>query len=137
LFVVTRLEWLKLKGGFEDALFTFLTALSDRDTLRRGRQLRADDHITKPIDFDVLEEIIRARLARSLSVTSRFERQRLDRVLTTGLSFVSVGGGDVPAVPPAAPQRLEQGRRIGKPRGLRLNAVDYRLFIGLLGIEQR
>jgi DNA-binding response OmpR family regulator len=43
--------------------FIFLTALSDRDSELRGRRLGADDYVTKPIDFDILESIIRARLA--------------------------------------------------------------------------
>jgi DNA-binding response OmpR family regulator len=43
--------------------FIFLTALTDRDNELKGRQLGADDYVTKPIDFDVLETIITARLA--------------------------------------------------------------------------
>ena len=43
--------------------FVFLTALTDRDNELKGRQLGADDYVTKPIDFDVLETIIMARLA--------------------------------------------------------------------------
>ena len=35
--------------------FVFLTALTDRDNELKGRQLGADDYVTKPIDFDVLE----------------------------------------------------------------------------------
>jgi DNA-binding response OmpR family regulator len=42
--------------------FVFLTGLSDRDDELRGRTLGADDYVTKPIDFDILEAIIRARL---------------------------------------------------------------------------
>jgi len=43
--------------------FAFLTALADRDNELRARRLGADDYVTKPIDFDVLEMIIKARLA--------------------------------------------------------------------------
>jgi DNA-binding response OmpR family regulator len=43
--------------------FVFLTALTDRDNELKGRQLGADDYVTKPIDFDVLQTIIDARLA--------------------------------------------------------------------------
>lgn len=42
--------------------FIFLTALSDRENELKGRRLGADDYVTKPIDFDVLEAIIKARL---------------------------------------------------------------------------
>jgi DNA-binding NarL/FixJ family response regulator len=43
--------------------FVFLTALSGRDNELRARRLGADDYVTKPIDFDILETIITARLA--------------------------------------------------------------------------
>jgi DNA-binding NarL/FixJ family response regulator len=43
--------------------FVFLTALADRDCELRARRLGADDYVTKPIDFDMLEMIIHARLA--------------------------------------------------------------------------
>jgi DNA-binding response OmpR family regulator len=43
--------------------FVFVTALSDRESELRGRRLGADDYVTKPIDFDILEMIIKARLA--------------------------------------------------------------------------
>src|SRR5262252_507743 len=43
--------------------FVFLTALTDRDSELKGRKLGADDYVTKPIDFDVLTTIIKARLA--------------------------------------------------------------------------
>jgi len=43
--------------------FLFLTALTDRNNELRGRRLGADDYVSKPIDFDVLDAIIAARLA--------------------------------------------------------------------------
>src|ERR1700730_8690369 len=49
---------------FANMPFVFLTALTDRNNELKGRQLGADDHVTKPIDFDVLDTIITARLAR-------------------------------------------------------------------------
>jgi DNA-binding NarL/FixJ family response regulator len=52
-----------ISSRLEKVPFVFLTALSDRDNELRGRQLGADDYITKPIDFDILETIIKARLA--------------------------------------------------------------------------
>jgi DNA-binding NarL/FixJ family response regulator len=42
--------------------FVFLTALTDRDNELKGRLLGADDYVTKPIDFDLLDTIIAARL---------------------------------------------------------------------------
>jgi DNA-binding response OmpR family regulator len=42
--------------------FVFLTGLSGRFSELQGRSLGADDYVTKPIDFDILEAIVRARL---------------------------------------------------------------------------
>ena len=52
-----------LAPSFGDIPFIFLTALSDRDNELKGRQLGADDYVTKPIDFDMLSIIVNARLA--------------------------------------------------------------------------
>jgi DNA-binding NarL/FixJ family response regulator len=42
--------------------FIFLTAMSDRADELKGRRLGADDYVAKPIDFDLLETILRARI---------------------------------------------------------------------------
>jgi DNA-binding NarL/FixJ family response regulator len=42
--------------------FVFVTALTDRSTEIKGRQLGADDFVAKPIDFERLVLIINARL---------------------------------------------------------------------------
>src|ERR1700690_4482287 len=51
-----------LAPRFSQMPFVFLTALTDRDNELKGRLLRADDYVTKPIDFDLLATIITARL---------------------------------------------------------------------------
>jgi DNA-binding response OmpR family regulator len=43
--------------------FVFVTAMVDRDVELRARQLGVDDFVTKPIDFEMLDTIIGARLA--------------------------------------------------------------------------
>jgi DNA-binding response OmpR family regulator len=48
---------------FADTPFVFLTGLSDRDIELKARQLGAADLVTKPIDFDMLDTIIRSRLS--------------------------------------------------------------------------
>src|SRR5277367_2927027 len=53
-----------LAPRFSKMPFVFLTALTDRDNELKGRQLGADDYVTKPIDFDVLDAILHARLSR-------------------------------------------------------------------------
>jgi DNA-binding response OmpR family regulator len=52
-----------LAPRFRSMPFVFLTALTDRDNELKGRQLGADDYVTKPLDFDRLDAIIAARLA--------------------------------------------------------------------------
>jgi DNA-binding NarL/FixJ family response regulator len=48
---------------FKNMPFVFVTALAGRDFELKGRRLGADDYVTKPIDFDILEAVIVARLA--------------------------------------------------------------------------
>ena len=43
--------------------FVFLTALDARENELKGRRLGADDYVTKPIDFERLVFIIKARIA--------------------------------------------------------------------------
>src|SRR5258708_1778479 len=52
-----------LEPRFAKMPFVFLTALTDRDNELKGRQLGADDYVTKPMDFQRLDAIITARLA--------------------------------------------------------------------------
>jgi DNA-binding response OmpR family regulator len=46
--------------------FILLTGWTERKHELRGRGLGADDYVTKPIDFDILEQVIRARLVRGV-----------------------------------------------------------------------
>jgi DNA-binding NarL/FixJ family response regulator len=48
---------------FGNMPFVFLTAVTDREVELKARRLGADDFVTKPIDFDLLDAIINARLA--------------------------------------------------------------------------
>lgn len=73
-----------LAPRFEHIPFIFLTALSDRDNELKGRTLGADDYVTKPIDFDILNTIITARLAQVARQTIWPERLNLsDREIET------------------------------------------------------
>ena len=70
-----------LAPRFAKMPFVFLTALTDRDNELKGRQLGADDYVTKPIDFDVLATIItraarRRRAHRAVAEDRRAERSR-------------------------------------------------------------
>jgi DNA-binding response OmpR family regulator len=55
---------LAIAPRFETIPFIFLTALGDRDNEIKGRKLGADDYVTKPVDFEILDTIIKARLAK-------------------------------------------------------------------------
>ena len=46
--------------------FILLAGSAGRDDELRGRILGADDYLTRPFDFDILEEIIRARLIKGV-----------------------------------------------------------------------
>jgi len=71
--------------------FIFVSALSDRDSELLARRLGADDYVTKPIDFDILETIIKARLAGVARTEIRSKHSDLnDREIET-LTWVARG----------------------------------------------
>jgi DNA-binding NarL/FixJ family response regulator len=53
-----------LTPRFASMPFIFLTALGDRDNQLKGRRLGADDYVVKPIDFEILETVVKARLSK-------------------------------------------------------------------------
>jgi DNA-binding NarL/FixJ family response regulator len=69
-----------------DIPLVFLTALADRESVLRGRQLGADDYVTKPVDFEILIEVIKARLhsgvARARNATTTLLTVRETEVLS-------------------------------------------------------
>lgn len=72
-----------LAPRFRDMPFVFLTAATDRDTERKAWQLGADGFITKPIDFDILEAMIAARLAWTRNEPCEKTIKMSDRELET------------------------------------------------------
>jgi len=66
--VLERLNELAPRNG--RIPFVFLTALGDRESELKGRQLGADDYVSKPIDFDRLTLIILARMGDIASTGS-------------------------------------------------------------------
>jgi DNA-binding NarL/FixJ family response regulator len=82
---------ISLAPRFDDMPFIFLTALADRDTELRGRRLGADDYVTKPIDFDVLEAILHTRLGRGARYETWSSRIRLSDRETEALTWVARG----------------------------------------------
>ncbi len=71
--------------------FIFLTALTDRENVLRGRRLGADDYVIKPIDFDILLEIIKRRLARAVPGNTTTSRHELTEREIETLTWVARG----------------------------------------------
>ena len=70
--------------------FIFLTGATGRYSELQGRTLGADDYLAKPVDFDILEMVIRVRLAGGIarhglaaqSATSGRSREVLPKLAT-------------------------------------------------------
>lgn len=67
-------------GDLGEVPFVFLSALTDRKDLITGRQLGADDYLTKPVDLDLLLATVAGRLARleRMGRKHEAERRRID-----------------------------------------------------------
>lgn len=76
---------------FANIPFIFLTALTDRDIELRGRKLGADDYITKPIDFDILEVIVNSRLKGILRTSPQQPQSELSEREITALMWTARG----------------------------------------------
>jgi class 3 adenylate cyclase/transcriptional regulator CtsR len=70
------LEALRAEPRFVDTPFIFLTALSDRTSMRRGMNLGADDFLNKPFTRDELTDAVNSRLKKYES-TARSLAERL------------------------------------------------------------
>jgi len=55
--------------------FIFLSALADRAHVREGKELGADDYLTKPIDIDELVTTVRGKLKRAASLRSAMRNE--------------------------------------------------------------
>ncbi len=106
------LERLTVEPAYFHIPFVFLTGLSDRDIELKARRLGADDFVTKPVDFDMLDTIISARL-RSVARTALWPKVlgMHDRQLET-LTWVARG---------------KTSWEIGQILGLSKKTVDFHL----------
>jgi DNA-binding NarL/FixJ family response regulator len=87
--VLERLSAIEPRFGHTP--FVFLTALADRDNELKGRQLGADDYVTKPIDFDMLATILNARLADVVRMKLRPKFVKLNDREIKALTWVARG----------------------------------------------
>ncbi|HAD25844.1 MAG TPA: hypothetical protein DCF61_08940 [Alphaproteobacteria bacterium] len=60
-----------------DIPFIFLTALADRKDQITGRQLGADDYLTKPIDFEMMMVVVESKLEKQRHIQAQRDRQLL------------------------------------------------------------
>ncbi len=60
-----------------DIPFVFLTALADRKDQIAGRQLGADDYLTKPIDFEMMMVVVESKLEKQRHIQAQRDRQLL------------------------------------------------------------
>ncbi|RMG80522.1 MAG: response regulator [Bacteroidetes bacterium] len=70
------LNILSRKPATSDIPFVFLTAKSEKEDIRRGMNLGADDYITKPFYKDELLQVIETRLRKSERLKTRFDRNQ-------------------------------------------------------------
>lgn len=56
-----------------DLPFIFLSALANREDVILGRKLGADDYLTKPVDYDMLQVTVDSRLNRVVSSAKKKE----------------------------------------------------------------
>lgn len=56
--------------------FLFLSALADREDIVSGKELGADDYLTKPVDYDILLATVRSRLDQVV----RLDKQKTEEL---------------------------------------------------------
>lgn len=68
---------------FKEIPFIYLSAYDDRETILRARRLGADDHLSKPIDFELLGAILEQHLSRRTGGDARCVRRLTAREIET------------------------------------------------------
>lgn len=66
-------------------VFIFLTAKSQRDEIRKGMELGADDYITKPFTYEELIKSIKTQIAKREQFIKLSERTSIQRISKKGL----------------------------------------------------
>ncbi|MFN3762063.1 MAG: response regulator [Anaerolineae bacterium] len=114
--------------------FVFLTARSTREDILRGKELGAEDYLTKPFDPEELLVVVRSRLRRAGEVqqatASEFDRLKrqivtiLSHELRTPLTYITgyteLALEELPSLSPEALQQFLEGIRRGSERLNRL-----------------
>jgi DNA-binding response OmpR family regulator len=71
--------------------FVFVTALTGRENELWARRLGADDYVTKPIDFEILETVVKARLQKAPPDAARPSLAALNDCEAEALAWVARG----------------------------------------------
>ena len=122
-----RLEWTPIP-------FVFLTARSEREDRLKGKQLGAEDYVTKPFDADELIVVVRSRLGRARAIReateASFEKLKqqivtvLGHELRTPLTYVTgytdLALEDVASLSPEEMEEFLRGIKAGADRLNRL-----------------
>jgi len=66
--------------------FLFLSALADREDIVAGKELGADDYLTKPVDFDILLATVRSRLGQ----VTRMDAQKQEELNSLRASVLNI-----------------------------------------------
>ncbi len=87
------LEQVRSNHELKDTPFIFLTAKVDRDDLRKGMELGADDYITKPFKISELIGAIEARLKRNKEIKRIVEKHHYEEVKLDLENFILLDTG--------------------------------------------
>ncbi len=87
------LEQVRSNHELKDTPFIFLTAKVDRDDLRKGMELGADDYITKPFKISELISAIEARLKRNKEIKRIVEKHHNEDIKLDLDNFILLDTG--------------------------------------------
>ncbi len=130
-------EWLTIP-------FIFLTAKAEKEDVLKGKDLGAEDYITKPFEHQELLIVVRARLGRARAIREATEAEfdQLKQQIVTALShemrtpltyvrgYTELALDDVSSLAPDALQEFLSGIKRGADR-LTLLVEDFLLLIRL------
>lgn len=90
-----------------------LTAHGDKENMMNGRGAGADEYLAKPVDYQILNAAINARLSRARQAQDLKEKQFIR--LFKQLSSQAVGLDDGPSAAPAPADPLDKVRALAPP----------------------
>lgn len=83
------LEIIRQDSAHSSTPFIFLTALAGKEHIIAGKRMGADEYLTKPVDFELLTETVRARLSSHARAVAKGFHQSHNHNTDTILSSLS------------------------------------------------